>query len=539
MLTFLEYFTNRPFNDISDKAKGLLRVVIFFLPVLIYTSVLVSNSIDVPFYDDYDVILSFLNQFRSTQGFSDSLALLLKKESDHIPFFPRIAFWADAVLNGHLNFIHIIYAANACLAGILILLYRSCADIRENKLKLFLPVPFLLFQIQYWEVTTWAVTAMIFLPAIFFSLLSFFLLGRQKPFHLPAACAVGVIAAFSAGNGFFIFPSGFAMLLLQRRMKELLVWTFFSFFFVVSYLALYTVQGNDVFGSIISPLMHHPLLLATFFSAAAGSAAGLGINIFSVVAGFSILLWFFFITYRNYYNRNPIIYAFMVFLLMTAMAVALKRSSYGIDLILFTSRYRLASILLLVVVYISILELLPDDTGKIRFSKYFLIFSVILFVLSYLLYLPFLKGRYHEVATTDNGLLHNNQPAAYNIIQYAELNDIYKLPAGYLKQIDPHFRRSAETKFINFSTRFNQVNRSDTTLTLRFNIPEGNIYNTNIHILFQKPEVIYLFNSGLTPTTVRKVLHNVNPDIFKSDICIMKRQSNLQNSKREGLNGGR
>lgn len=111
---------------------------------------------------------------------------------------------------------------------------------------------------------------------------------------------------------------------------------------------------------------------------------------------------------------------------------------------------------------------------------------------------------------------------AYDTIKASLANRTYEPPEGYFDKIDPNFIRSAESKILNFTTRFNQVGKSDTTFTMRFDIPKGNILDTNMHILLQKPEVIYLFNSGLTPTTIRETLHNVNPSDFTSEISIKK-----------------
>jgi len=494
------------------------------LPILIYAWTMVSNSVNIPHYDDYDVILSFLNQYVSIHDVKDSLSLLLKRESDHIPFFPRLVFLTDCFFNQHINFSHIIFVANACLLGILGVFYRSCLFGNEEKIRTFLPVTFLLFQMQYWEITTWAVTAIIFYTTFLFSILTIFYLNKRESFYLPFAFVMAVIATFSAGNGLLVLPSGALLLLIQRRFKETLIWILLSISLILVYGFLYASQGNDSISPAISTFLQHPLSFLFFSLAAAGSSGGLGIKIFSVAAGLFIFSWFFYLTYKKYYDRNPVIYFFMLFLLLTSMAIALKRNSFGVDLILFTSRYRLVSTLLLVTTCISLLELCRDNTKRLRLSRNILVFATILFILSYILYLPFISGKHNEVKTGINGLLHNNPARAYDIIQTAVENHIYEPPKGFLDNIGPDFKRNAETKLHNFSTRFNERRLADTTLTLRINIAKGNIFDTTLHILLQKPEVIYLFNSGLTPTTIREVLHNVNPDYYKSDICINNNQ---------------
>lgn len=516
-------FSSQTFSYYLKHASGLLSGVIFCIPILIYAVTVICNSVNIPFYDDYELILSFLVNYKNTQGFNDSLNLLLTGGDAHNGFFAKLVYLTDTLLNRHLNFIHLIYAANICLLGILILFYISGRCNHSKKIFLFLPVSFLLFQLQYWEISTWAVAAMVFLPTFLFSLLTLFLLNMRRVFYMSAAYVTGLMAAISAGHGLFVFPAGFALLLMQRRMKDLIMWSAFSLSVVAFQVFLYTIQGNNFLSRVSGFSLNNSFSYIPIFLASVGTAVGLGIKSFSIIAGLVIVLLFLYITLKKYYQKNPVMYFFMIFLLLINMAIALTRSSEGIDIILFTSRHRIVSILLLIVSYISLLELLPDDVKRTQFSKLSLVFAVILFSLSYFLYLPFLNGRYNEVKMGVNGLLHNNPKSAYNIIRSSERNDIYIPPPGFLDNISPDFKRNENTKLNNFVSRFNKRSITDTTFTMRINIPPGNILGSRIHIFLQKPEVIYLFNSGLTPTTIRETLHNVNPDDFSSDIYIKKK----------------
>lgn len=501
----------------------LLWVTLFLLPILIYGYIVLSYSINIPIYDEYELILQFLTDFSHANGFQDSLSILLKRENDHIPLFPKLFFLVDSFLSAQLDFTHIIYIANAFLLGIFFIFYKHSSHHGQDKLKNFLPIPFLLFQIQHWELVTWAGAALIYLSPLLFCILALIFINRRNRYGLSIACIFAIISSFSAGNGFFILPTIAALLLLQRRFTEFVVWAIFSSALTISYLAIYASQGHEsTYFSSLS-FFQHPLYVFISFLATTGSAAGIGIKSISIISGFVILSWYLYITYKKYYHQNPVIYFFLSFLLLTSIALAFKRSDFGLDLILLTSRYRIISILIMIASYIAFLEFNSSPSENALLKKLFPLFAILLFILSYLLYAPFIKGRYNELQSGVNGLLHNNPAMAYDVLIESKENKIYIPPAGYLSKLDPKLKRTAEMKLNRFASRFNQRHQGDTTLTLRINVPQGRILDTTMHIFLQKPEVIYLFNSGLTPTSIREILHNVKPDYFMSDIYIKEK----------------
>jgi len=496
-------------------------LILILTPLFIYIATVFLYSVNIPFYDDFDVILSFLNIYKSAFGIKNHLNILFERVTDtHIIFFPRLLFLLDTFLNGKINLNHLTYIANLCLIILVVLIYRCYRCEKENKLRSFLPVPFLFFQLQYWELTTWPGAAIVFLPTFLMSFLAIYYLNNRGKIYFLAAAGMSVMAIFTAGNGILVLLVGSGLLVIQKRVKELGAWIVFCFILFLLYGFFYLFQRNDSIISLGFQWIQHPLLFISYFLAATGSAPGFGFNILSISAGFFIFLYFIFLTYKKYYEHNPVIYFFMIFLMLSAFAIATIRTSFGIDIILLTSRYRMVSVLIMVTICISMLELFYLDLSKNHQVKYILAYSIIIFILSYALYLPFINGRYNEVKSGVNGFLHNSPGRAYEVIQAASKSGIYNLPSGFLEKINPDTTRNAGTKLTNFMDRFNDINTNDSTLTMRINISKNNIFNSTFHIFLQKPGVIYLFNSGLTPTTIREILHNVNPDNYRSNICV-------------------
>jgi hypothetical protein len=523
-------------NKLKIDKKQLIFWGVAFIPLAVYVLTIFSYSVNIPFYDDFDFILSFLNTKKATFPLGDQLTLMLKRETDHIPFFPKLLFAIDLAINGTINFYHLIVLGNICLAALAILIYKCYSAKPETKIRTFIPILFILFQLQYWEIPTWPGAAVVFFTTIFFGLFALYLLKRGEGIYFAAAAGMSTIAAFTGGNGFFILISGMGFLFEQRRIKDLIYWSIFSFILFCFYGYIYSSQGTDSLAALVSQITQHPLRFLIYYWAATGSAAGLGIEYLSIAFGFIFFCWFVYLTHKKYFKQNPIIYHFMVFLMLTAFVVASKKSSLGIDIILFTSRYRLISILLMATVAVSLFELFNHGLPEKVFFKYIQAYIIILFVLSYILYLPFISGRYHEVKTGINGLLHNDPPRAYDILQASIRNHIYEPPKMYLENINPHYKRSAEDKLNNFMNRFNQRSNDDTTLTLRLNWNKTDWFKTKLHILLQKPEVIFLFNSGLTPTSIREILHKVNPDTYQGKIIIQNDPHSADKQPKDSIN---
>lgn len=510
--------------------KLLFRLFILLAPVVFYTVAIIHYSVDIPHTDDYDEILAFHIELGKTQTFGE-YAKLLTSQSHEYRFLVRRAIGIlDSIFFGKVNFVHFILAGNIALFILLILIYKSFQAPDRVKLTSFLPVPFILFQFQYWEASTWAMLA----PSLFYVFMGSFsclyLLNKNTWPSFIGANVIGMLAPFASFNGLFILPFGLLLLAQKKEYKKMLFFSCLSFIFIVLYFSDFTTSGinptkaQSGLGTYLETVLKRPDYLLSAFFAYLGSAPAFGFKHLSIAIGIGIFIWFCFLTYKRYYAANPVVYFFIAFLLTTALGGAFLRAWIGteffIDLILYTSRYRLVSTLILVACFISFIENINSDTLRKLYARKFLIYAIFFCVISNLVYMPFLSGRHHALASGNIGLSNNNPQYAYKIITEAEKIGIYHLPDGYLNKIDPKHMRTAESKLENFLSRFDSRGKRDTTLTLRINIPHNNIFDSTFHVFLQKPAVIYLFNSGLTPTTIREVLHGVNPDAYKSKLVI-------------------
>jgi len=129
--------------------KTFSRFIIWtliLLPVIFYCFFIFKFSINVPFWDDYDSFLSFLQDF-DKQDLVGKLGILFSQHNEHRIFLARISGLLDYVLTGSLHFNHLIYFGNILLllVGLFLFLFHRRT---KNELYTFLPITLLLFNFQ-------------------------------------------------------------------------------------------------------------------------------------------------------------------------------------------------------------------------------------------------------------------------------------------------------------------------------------------------------------------------------------------------------
>src|SRR5205807_1357406 len=201
---------------------------ISLLPVYRYYAVVWQNAINMPFQDDFDSGLRFLTQYSKATTLADKCRLLFSQHAEHRIVLNRAVSLADYALFGQLDLRHMILFGNFALVIVLAILFQTSFSYSRfpKRVFYFLPVPFLLFQINYWELTVWGMGSVQNFYALALSLLSLYALSRAGPgktwFGMAAAAAI--ISTFTSGNGILTFVAGIAVLCLNKQYRRLAIW---------------------------------------------------------------------------------------------------------------------------------------------------------------------------------------------------------------------------------------------------------------------------------------------------------------------------
>lgn len=91
-------------QDYSKKAFMLIAL----LPIIIYLWAILKYTVNMPFWDDYDSILNWINRFiLHHDNLKYVMSMLLEQHNEHRILFDRVFILLDYYLFGSINFIYL------------------------------------------------------------------------------------------------------------------------------------------------------------------------------------------------------------------------------------------------------------------------------------------------------------------------------------------------------------------------------------------------------------------------------------------------
>ena len=441
------------------------------LPPTIYFYLIFSYSLNLPFADDF---AQFDDSIRIIQSinFSEQFSLLFASHNEHRVAFTRLAFTLSYLLFGEIDLRFLIFIGNAALVALLYLFFKTLKVPRSNLLY-FIPVSTLLFQLSFWKNMTWAVSALQNQYILLFTGLTFYLLSRKSSPAFYSAFFFAVFSVFTHGGGWVTIFLGWIILLLHKSYQKSSIWAcgalLFGFFYFKSFHSI-----TNIFTEIQSLEGFKNFLM--FYFAFLGSS--LSLDKMYIAAGFGVILSFylFYLTWDKYYEKNITVFMFMVYIFLNAFLVAMARSGLAVENV-FAPRYKIVSVILIVLVYMSLAERFSSSVIKFRnFVLFGILFSATSYFLTFNPGKANLETRYKSLlwmanqwVNTNHGFFFRSGPAGAedsipnSILLKAIRYGFYKLPYETLYLPDQGYSSSV-------ALPKNCRAKNPTTLTTNFNV---------------------------------------------------------------------
>jgi hypothetical protein len=338
------------------KVDGRFRAaaILALLPIAAFYLILFREMRNVPIIDDYPSILTFVVAFRLAPTWGQKLLLLITTQfHEYKLIFMNAVVALQVICLGHVNFSFFIVCGNLLVLGVLWLLWKHSFTAETDlarRVMLFVPVCFLLFQLNWTENLDWAICDLQTVPVLFFTLASLHLLLKPERRSFQWACLCALLGCFSSANAFLFAPIGFFLLLEKRRWKEIAAWITTFCVALALYLYKYTLIVRSDHGTNVS-LLDKFLFYLSFLGGAVenmhrfpikGGAIGIGL----------ILLTAFCYSWRSGFRKaNPFFFYMALWCLISGAMVAQERSGIGIILSLL-SRYKVYCDFMLIYCYI-------------------------------------------------------------------------------------------------------------------------------------------------------------------------------------------
>lgn len=361
-----------------------LAPLLIALPVFGFFLLLLTYAVNVPWLDDVESFVGFLNEYRRAPDLSGKLYWLIKPNNEHRILFAKLTTLGLFGLTGELNFRWLILVAFACLVGLLGLFALIFRQFRLPWLY-FLPVSLVMFQPQHYLTSVWAITGLQHQAVALLVLGGLYLLsvpeGRGR--FVPAL-GLQVLASLSMSNGLFGWVAGAGVLLLQRRYVPLAVWLLIGVGVIAFYFHDFqSPQGNE---SSVSFFLRHPHLVFFGFFTFTGAlfdffpdANILPRSILPTLFGMVLIGLLAFLGLRMVQFRplgvvgrdasarriRYFFVGFYTFLLVNAVVVAFLRPRFGYNVML-VSNYMLYPVLWFIALYLHGLYELPVHRVHLR-----------------------------------------------------------------------------------------------------------------------------------------------------------------------------
>ncbi|WP_229206719.1 hypothetical protein [Dyadobacter crusticola] len=401
-----------------NKTNKLFPVTIALIPILIWVLVILYYSVDLPWLDDFDPFPDFLHKWIGAPSLSEQVKLLFQPNNEHRMVVGKLVTLGYYWITGKLNFTFL-HIAGACFTlGTLVIFWRV---FRQTKLNIwyFLPIPFLLFQLQYHLVFLWAICSLQHQPVVLFVCSSMYLLANKR---FTLAALSGLCATYAMSSGIFVWPAGIMVLLLSGRYKQLAVWCLIAVAGVGLYFYGMSAQGNE---SSFEFFAKYPHLSFLGFFAFLGGLFDLfpekSIQVrtaLPILMSFLIMVWIVRWLWRlfsdwtnktfgwpkrtsgrfgeNVENEYSPVQMFLLgvitFLLVNAIIIGLLRPRFGF-FVMVVSNYKMYPALFLIAAYLTfITSNLVETRRKLVFRAAFGI-SMLIWIISAINYLPVISER--------------------------------------------------------------------------------------------------------------------------------------------------
>lgn len=376
----------------SRSVDRLLGGIAVAVPVILFWIIWSYYAVNVPKWDDH-ALRGFLYDLDEETTFFGKIYQFFRQHNEHRIVVDRLVAFIDYNVTGKLNFRHLMAVGNLSLIGIVLLLMDLFR--REGRSAWYVvPVPFLLLNLANWENMYWGMAALQNFWIVFWSMLTCYLLAYTQ--HWRWAVAVATLATLTSGNGLLIWPIGIILLALRsvdsqiggkHRFLPLVAWIVSAGIVIGLYFAGYkkpagnppdkssvfeVVKGGVAFlGASVEALpVRSALQSSVLFGGALVLVAilliGFGLLRYGQVIGHTILQF----TKSSASGKSKAIppialffWGVMAFIFGTTAVVAWGRTGFGLDLII-TSRYKIYSLLLLVMLYVYVVLIAGRTLGK-------------------------------------------------------------------------------------------------------------------------------------------------------------------------------
>ena len=413
--------------------------------VSIYATAIFSQSLNIPFRDDFQDILIFVVEFHAASGIRDSMRVLVEQHADHLTYALRVFYYLIFMLEGEVNFRTMVVVSHLGVLFLSCLFYAQIDVISRLKPVFFVCLFLLLLHPRAYGLLIWPMATFAFFFAFAYPLAVFSLLKSPSGYRYPLAILCAVLATFTMSIGQLVWVLGLLFLWMERHVLEsryrgyLFGWVLAALATMVLFYSYFSpqFQMSDLLGYVLENPIHSLEVYVTML----GSGLGFGHAPLSQVLGVVSLLVSVFFLFQGVKNGLKPLHYFLLFNLGSIAMIVMGRV-YGfaffdtpVEKIALRPRYTFASLML----WLTLFVLWLNAIKTLSFLKVvsILAIAIVYNAACYQVFYPkFEQHRKQRLAYFNNiGVRHSEAWPTRKILKKSEDSGIYVQPQ---KPYKPH-----------------------------------------------------------------------------------------------------
>lgn len=391
-----------------------------FAAIALYLITVWRFSVDIPYADDYDAILAFINSVAELDIKSLTLSIL-HQHNEHRIAFNRIIELLSFKLSGNVNFSQLIWIGNVGWFLVIGIFWRWARKKGVSLIE-FCPVVITLLAFSHHELMTFAMASIQQYYQLLFCILGVYFMVSNRIYN---AMFFYILGMFSGGGGVVLGPVMALYYLFSRKWKSLFICLTFIGLVTVCYFYFleYTRSTQDLhpFEILVQPGLFSGFILG--FIGSIGNINKLGLP--SGILFGSMFLYFFLKKVSQLSRNEPFLLWSGLYIISVAALTAMARGGFGILYAQTTSRYTQYSLVFVAIIYLG--YLLGASNLKVRKIIFWigLGFSVILFTYWHRIGVNAIKERFVELSS--GKIMYPDTPRAKEILHRAQRDKIWQL----------------------------------------------------------------------------------------------------------------
>ena len=341
------------------------------IPVFIFWFHILRYGINIPIMDDFGIFF-FIDQLENSNKFFDKANLFFYQSHENRSAIFRFISWVTYLIKGEIDFKVVMIVGNTAFVGLMFLFYRLL-NIKDVKLLYYTPCVFILFTLSTHTAMRWANGSVDFFFIQCLAGWSLFCLTRPGKLNFLISICLALSCSYVMAGGIFVYFLGLLLLISNKKsIDKLAIWFALGLLNTIFYFHNYTFH----IAHLPEGISFEPGMFFIYFLGALLSVLGKSVAVFG---GVLAVVYFIVLTLKKYYLTNPAIYFYIAFILAIALAGALTRSTGGAEIAL-VSRYKLNSTVLLILFYLSWVDLYLRNNFKRKLitTIYICLFSILL-----------------------------------------------------------------------------------------------------------------------------------------------------------------